>query len=124
MKQLTTDIGEWTREEFISYLRETLIPDLKESGSEGHVHDYELAIRFMEDEDRQSGPFSDLHQEIYGFASSPEGKSCIIKNHPLGECFWCGCEANSKMKDQGEGDKCAGKWICDGCLESSGLEVQ
>jgi hypothetical protein len=37
-----------TKEEFLSYLRETLIPDLRESGNEGMVTDFEAAILFIE----------------------------------------------------------------------------
>lgn len=78
MKKLTTDIGDWTREEFIHYLENTLIPDLKESGSEGHVHDYELAIRFMRNEDA-SGCIGDSTQAIYDFAKEGPAK----QEHPF-----------------------------------------
>ena len=37
-----------TREQFVRYLRETLIPDLKESGSDYTAADFEAACRFIE----------------------------------------------------------------------------
>lgn len=46
---------EWTKESFITYLRNTLIPDLKESGRDFTAEDFETAIHFMED----SRPVSD-----------------------------------------------------------------
>lgn len=39
----------WTREEFIAYLRETLIPDLRESGRDATADDFQTAIEFMEE---------------------------------------------------------------------------
>lgn len=36
-----------TREDFIQYLEERLIPDLKESGHEYTAKDFETAVRFM-----------------------------------------------------------------------------
>ncbi len=41
-------IHSWTREEFIEYLTETLVPDLKESGRTCTAQDFETAIKFME----------------------------------------------------------------------------
>jgi hypothetical protein len=38
-----------TRESFIRYLRNTLIPDLRESGREFTAEDFETAIAFMEE---------------------------------------------------------------------------
>lgn len=37
-----------TKEEFIEYLKETLIPDLKRDGYEGFLHDFETALGFLE----------------------------------------------------------------------------
>lgn len=42
------DEGEWTRESFCDYLRSTLIPDLRESGSTCTADDFETALKFME----------------------------------------------------------------------------
>lgn len=41
-----------SKEEFCRYLRETLIPDLKESGREYTAEDFETALNFMEGADR------------------------------------------------------------------------
>lgn len=40
-------VNDWTRERFIIYLNETLIPDLKSSGYEATAEDFETAIQFM-----------------------------------------------------------------------------
>ena len=46
--------GEWqTRERFIEYLEEPLIPDLEESGHNFTAADFRIAVRFMRDEDRE-----------------------------------------------------------------------
>ena len=37
----------WRREEFIEFLEETLIPDLKESGKIATAEDFETAVFFM-----------------------------------------------------------------------------
>lgn len=37
-----------TKEEFIRYLKETLIPDLQESGLDATAEDFEEAIYWME----------------------------------------------------------------------------
>jgi len=37
-----------TREEFVSYLRETLIPDLRQSGWNNTASDFEAAVLFIE----------------------------------------------------------------------------
>jgi hypothetical protein len=37
----------WTAPGFINYLENTLIPDLKESGSEYTAEDFETAVYFM-----------------------------------------------------------------------------
>ena len=37
-----------TKEEFIAYLKSTLIPDLRESGRDGTASDFEAAVAFME----------------------------------------------------------------------------
>lgn len=36
------------KQEFIAYLKDTLIPDLRESGSDATADDFETCIRFME----------------------------------------------------------------------------
>ena len=38
----------YQRYDFIEYLKETLIPDLKESGKNSTANDFELAVLFME----------------------------------------------------------------------------
>lgn len=48
-KRVRVGRHEWTREEFIDYLRETLIPDLRESGRDCTADDFETAIEFMEE---------------------------------------------------------------------------
>src|SRR6478752_2079665 len=85
MKQLQTDMGSWTRSEFINYLEMTLIPDLIESGSEGHTHDYQLAVRFLRDEDREglgSGCISDTTQAIFGFGVKGTAVTGSARNNP------------------------------------------
>jgi hypothetical protein len=39
------------RDEFLEYLRETLIPDLREAGNVRSAKDFETAVRFIEDRD-------------------------------------------------------------------------
>lgn len=41
------DVDEWKRESFVEYLRETLIPDLRESGFDATADDFETACRFI-----------------------------------------------------------------------------
>ena len=41
-----------SKEEFISYLKEQLIPDLKESGYEFTADDFATALKFIEGADR------------------------------------------------------------------------
>ena len=38
----------WDREDFIKFLKETLIPDLKDSGNYATAEDFETAIFFMD----------------------------------------------------------------------------
>lgn len=38
---------DWTRETFLDYLEESLIPDLIESGSEATAQDFRTAIKFL-----------------------------------------------------------------------------
>lgn len=40
--------GIWSREEFVAYLRETLIPDLRASGRDATAGDFVAAILFIE----------------------------------------------------------------------------
>ena len=41
-------IDGFTKRDFIDYLRNTLIPDLRESGRDATADDFETAIKFME----------------------------------------------------------------------------
>ena len=43
-----SEIYTWTREEFIRFLENTLIPDLKESGRHSTAEDFETAVFFMD----------------------------------------------------------------------------
>lgn len=46
---------EWTsKQEFIEYLVDTLIPDLRESGRDCTADDFETAVRFMGGDERDS----------------------------------------------------------------------
>ena len=45
------EVREISKEEFCRYLRDILIPDLKESGREYTAEDFETAIKFMEGAD-------------------------------------------------------------------------
>lgn len=38
----------WDREDFIKFLKETLIPDLKDSGNYSTAEDFETAVFFMD----------------------------------------------------------------------------
>lgn len=38
----------WDREDFIKFLKETLIPDLKDSGNYATAEDFETAVFFMD----------------------------------------------------------------------------
>jgi hypothetical protein len=42
------EVNGWTKERFTEYLRETLIPDLEESGSEATAEDFRTALGFLE----------------------------------------------------------------------------
>ena len=39
----------WTRDTFVDYLKGTLIPDLRESGSDATADDFMVAVAFIED---------------------------------------------------------------------------
>lgn len=39
--------NDYTRERFVEYLQETLIPDLKDSGSDATAEDFETAVHFI-----------------------------------------------------------------------------
>ena len=51
----------WEREDFIKFLKETLIPDLKLSGKYSTAEDFETAVFFMDT------------------VSTPIGKGCVIQ---------------------------------------------
>jgi hypothetical protein len=42
-----SEVYTWHREDFIEFLEETLIPDLKESGRHATAEDFETAVFFM-----------------------------------------------------------------------------
>lgn len=42
-----SEVYTWHREDFIEFLEETLIPDLKESGRYATAEDFETAVFFM-----------------------------------------------------------------------------
>ncbi len=49
MNKVVEIAGEsWTRSSFVEYLRDTLIPDLRESGSDATADDFERCVSFME----------------------------------------------------------------------------
>ena len=61
-----------TRQEFCAYLRKTLIPNLRESGSEATVADFETALDFIAETDvRQL-----IENGLY-FLASPESTDYI-----------------------------------------------
>jgi hypothetical protein len=60
-----------TRQEFCNYLRTTLIPDLRESGSEATADDFETALKFIDNPVRQL-----IDNGLY-FLPSPESKDYI-----------------------------------------------
>ena len=49
-----------TKTQFIHFLEETLIPDLKESGMDFTAEDFETAVYFMKEHDAPSFQGSDL----------------------------------------------------------------
>ncbi len=61
-----------TRAEFCDYLRNTLIPDLRESGSEATADDFETALGFIADTDVRQ-----LIQNGLYFLPSPESPDYI-----------------------------------------------
>lgn len=46
-RSLPLIVNDWTAEKFCSYLEETLIPDLKESGLDATAQDFETAVEFI-----------------------------------------------------------------------------
>lgn len=48
---LNVEMKTWTRSDFIWFLENTLIPDLKESGRHSTAEDFETAVYFMTAED-------------------------------------------------------------------------
>lgn len=47
-KEIPLEVNGYTKESFLAFLRDTLIPDLKESGHECTAEDFETAIEFIE----------------------------------------------------------------------------
>lgn len=60
--QPRTKPPEQTKEEFVAYLRETLIPDLKEAGSVETAADFERCLSFMGDKEQVLVPKELLHR--------------------------------------------------------------
>jgi len=71
--QPRTKPPEQTKEEFVAYLRETLIPDLKEAGSVETAADFERCLSFMGDKEQVLVPKELLHHAL-GFALTHEGE--------------------------------------------------
>ena len=51
MSDIDVEMKTWTRADFIWFLENTLIPDLKESGLHSTAEDFETAVYFMTGED-------------------------------------------------------------------------
>ena len=47
MSDIDVEMKTWTRADFIWFLENTLIPDLKESGRHSTAEDFETAVYFM-----------------------------------------------------------------------------
>lgn len=53
-----------TKDQFVLYLRERLIPDLRESGCSATAEDFEIACRFIETGDSSIRFCEPVHDEI------------------------------------------------------------
>lgn len=63
----------WTRGDFIEFLEETLIPDLKESGRHATAEDFETAVFFMKGEtvwDEDLNEYMDEYRNVRIFERS------------------------------------------------------
>ena len=65
----------WTRGNFIEFLENTLIPDLKESGRHATAEDFETAVFFMKGEtvwDEDFNEYIDEYKNVRIFERSEE----------------------------------------------------